>query len=67
MSSLCSLPVGIVPPRTKAHTGQAHSGPADVSKHNGRVPNGISRVGELLPHLRSISNILNTLFNNNNI
>uniref|UniRef100_A0A3P8WYE6 Pleckstrin homology domain containing A6 n=1 Tax=Cynoglossus semilaevis TaxID=244447 RepID=A0A3P8WYE6_CYNSE len=35
--------VGIVPPRTKAHTGQAHSGPADVSKHNGRVPNGISR------------------------
>ncbi|KAG7495317.1 hypothetical protein JOB18_047454 [Solea senegalensis] len=34
--------VGIVPPRTKASTGEAHSSPA-VSRHNGRVPNGISR------------------------
>ncbi|XP_058486718.1 pleckstrin homology domain-containing family A member 6 isoform X7 [Solea solea] len=34
--------VGIVPPRTKASTGDAHSSPA-VSRHNGRVPNGISR------------------------
>uniref|UniRef100_A0A4W6EBB2 Pleckstrin homology domain containing, family A member 6 n=1 Tax=Lates calcarifer TaxID=8187 RepID=A0A4W6EBB2_LATCA len=35
--------VGIVPPRTKSPTDESHSSSAGVSRHNGRVPNGISR------------------------
>ncbi|XP_032368372.1 pleckstrin homology domain-containing family A member 6 isoform X18 [Etheostoma spectabile] len=35
--------VGIVPPRTKSPTDESHSSSARVSRHNGRVPNGISR------------------------
>lgn len=41
---LCSLPVGIVPPRTKSPTDESHSSSAGVSRHNGRVLNGMSRV-----------------------
>ncbi|KAM7402804.1 hypothetical protein PAMP_018015 [Pampus punctatissimus] len=36
--------VGIVPPRTKSPADKSHSSSAAVSRHNGRVPNGISRV-----------------------
>ncbi|XP_044075318.1 pleckstrin homology domain-containing family A member 6 isoform X5 [Siniperca chuatsi] len=35
--------VGIVPPRTKSPTDESHSSSAGVSRHNGRVANGISR------------------------
>ncbi|KAM7423421.1 hypothetical protein PAMA_011128 [Pampus argenteus] len=35
--------VGIVPPRTKSPADESHSSFAAVSRHNGRVPNGISR------------------------
>ncbi|XP_040890736.1 pleckstrin homology domain-containing family A member 6 isoform X2 [Toxotes jaculatrix] len=35
--------VGIVPPRTKSPTDESHGGFAGVSRHNGRLPNGISR------------------------
>ncbi|XP_034725036.1 pleckstrin homology domain-containing family A member 6 isoform X13 [Etheostoma cragini] len=35
--------VGIVPPRTKSPTDESHGSSARVSRHNGRVPNGISR------------------------
>lgn len=35
--------VGIVPPRTKSPTDESHISLAGVSRHNGRVPNGISR------------------------
>ncbi|XP_074504936.1 pleckstrin homology domain-containing family A member 6 isoform X3 [Sebastes fasciatus] len=35
--------VGIVPPRTKSPTDESHISSAGVSRHNGRVPNGISR------------------------
>uniref|UniRef100_A0A8C4EG82 Pleckstrin homology domain containing, family A member 6 n=1 Tax=Dicentrarchus labrax TaxID=13489 RepID=A0A8C4EG82_DICLA len=41
--TLCPLPVGIVPPRTKSPTDESHSSSAGVSRYNGRVPNGISR------------------------
>uniref|UniRef100_A0A8P4KIG1 Pleckstrin homology domain containing, family A member 6 n=1 Tax=Dicentrarchus labrax TaxID=13489 RepID=A0A8P4KIG1_DICLA len=36
--------VGIVPPRTKSPTDESHSSSAGVSRYNGRVPNGISRI-----------------------
>ncbi|XP_042353850.1 pleckstrin homology domain-containing family A member 6 isoform X1 [Plectropomus leopardus] len=35
--------VGIVPPRTKSPTEESHSSSARVSRHDGRVPDGISR------------------------
>ncbi|XP_023280546.1 pleckstrin homology domain-containing family A member 6 isoform X1 [Seriola lalandi dorsalis] len=35
--------VGIVPPRTKSPTDEPHSSSIRVSRHNGRVPNGLSR------------------------
>ncbi|XP_059185818.1 pleckstrin homology domain-containing family A member 6 isoform X2 [Centropristis striata] len=35
--------VGIVPPRTKSPTDESHNSSVGVSRHNGRVSNGISR------------------------
>uniref|UniRef100_A0A8D2ZFE7 PH domain-containing protein n=1 Tax=Scophthalmus maximus TaxID=52904 RepID=A0A8D2ZFE7_SCOMX len=39
----CLLPVGIVPPRTKAPRDESHTSSTEVSRLKGRVPNGISR------------------------
>lgn len=53
LSFLCPLPVGIVPPRTKSPTDESHSSSAGVSRRNGRVPNGISRVCQPKLHVNN--------------
>ena len=50
----CHLPVGIVPPRTKAPTDELHSSSTEVSRHFGRVRNGIPRVCQPKLHVNII-------------